>query len=127
MTSHNVSFLALSGGHGTSMQLGQVREAVAINMENFNHVVVNQDQTLTVGGGSRFGDIYPVAHAAGRELSMSFCNSHVANESKLITMQLKQLLAIALALVPLEQSWAADMVGFRESMAYQPMHCLVFA
>lgn len=86
MTSHNVSFLALSGGHGTSLQLGDVHNAVAINMENFNHVVVNQDQTLTVGGGSRFGDIYPVVHAAGRELSTCFWNSHVVLASKLTAM-----------------------------------------
>ncbi len=71
MSIHNISFLALSGGHGTSIQLGEVHNAVAINMENFNHVVVNSDHTVTVGGGSRFRDIYPVVHAAGRELSTS--------------------------------------------------------
>ena len=86
MTSHNVSFSALNGGHGTSLQLGEVRNAVAINMHNFNHVVVNQDQTLTVGGGTRFGDIFPIVHAAGRELSMCFWNSHVGIKSKLTVM-----------------------------------------
>ena len=71
MTNHNISFLALSGGHGTSVQLGEVHDAVAINMDNLNHVMVNPDHTVTVGGGSHFGDVYPVVHAAGRELSSS--------------------------------------------------------
>ncbi|RYP31588.1 hypothetical protein DL767_005697 [Monosporascus sp. MG133] len=73
MTSHNISFLAIGGGHGTSIQLGQVNGAVAINMENFNYAVMNPDGTLKVGGGTKFGDIYPVVHEAGRELTLGNC------------------------------------------------------
>ncbi|RYO89433.1 hypothetical protein DL766_003266 [Monosporascus sp. MC13-8B] len=73
MTSHNISFLAIGGGHGTSIQLGELHGAVAINLENFNYALMNPDGTLKVGGGAEFGDIYSVVHEAGRELTLGNC------------------------------------------------------
>lgn len=69
MTRHNVPFLAKGGGHGTSLSLSKVKNAVMINMENFNEVRLNKDMTLTVGGGAKFAELYEVAYNAGRELS----------------------------------------------------------
>ena len=38
MTSHDIPFLAKGGGHGVSLSLATVQEAVMINMETFNRV-----------------------------------------------------------------------------------------
>ncbi|KAI1485036.1 FAD binding domain-containing protein [Biscogniauxia mediterranea] len=73
MSSHNISFLAMGGGHGNTLTLGTVENAVLINMQQFNNITVNPDDTITIGGGSRFGAVYDVAYAAGRELPLGSC------------------------------------------------------
>ena len=71
MTSHNVPFLAKGGGHGVSLSLAAIKDAVMINMKNFNRVTYNsKDQSLAVGGGTKFQAVYDAAYRAGRELSM---------------------------------------------------------
>lgn len=74
MSSHNIPFLAMGGGHGNTITLGTVEDAVLINMERFDDIHMNCDHTITVGGGSRFGDVYTVAYNAGRELPLGSCS-----------------------------------------------------
>ncbi|KAI0601615.1 FAD binding domain-containing protein [Biscogniauxia sp. FL1348] len=73
MSSHNISFLAMGGGHGNTLTLGTVEDAVLINMRQFDSITVNPDDTITVGGGAQFGPVYDVAYAAGRELPLGSC------------------------------------------------------
>lgn len=69
MASHDIPFLTKGGGHGVSLSLGKVQNAVMINMEKFNSVIVQSNGTMTVGGGARFSQLYEAAYNAGRELS----------------------------------------------------------
>ncbi|KAJ0368335.1 hypothetical protein COL154_002616 [Colletotrichum chrysophilum] len=62
------TWLAKSGGHGYSPTLGVIQEAVMINMENFDNVIMNQDNTVTVGSGTKFRDLVSAVGTAGREL-----------------------------------------------------------
>ncbi|KAI5855067.1 hypothetical protein GGS23DRAFT_618979 [Durotheca rogersii] len=72
ITDRNISFLATSGGHGSTVTLSSVEDGVAINLVNFNNVTVNDaDETITVGGGAHFRDVWVAAYAAGRELALS--------------------------------------------------------
>ncbi|KAI4597966.1 hypothetical protein KJ359_003774 [Pestalotiopsis sp. 9143b] len=73
LTQHNISFLAQCGGHGNTLTFETVRDAVVINMEKFNHITLNDDNTITAGGGAIFGDVYPVAYNAQRELPLGSC------------------------------------------------------
>ncbi|KAI5927304.1 FAD binding domain-containing protein [Camillea tinctor] len=73
MSSHNISYLAQGGGHGNTLTLGTVQNAVLINMQQFDSVTVNDDETITVGGGARFGAVYDAAYNAGRELPLGSC------------------------------------------------------
>ncbi|RYP28665.1 hypothetical protein DL768_011227 [Monosporascus sp. mg162] len=74
MSSHNISYLAMGGGHGNTITLGNVEGAVLVNMERFDHITVNNcDNTITVGGGARFGPVYTAAYNAGRELPLGSC------------------------------------------------------
>ncbi|KAI8172107.1 FAD binding domain containing protein [Colletotrichum sp. SAR 10_86] len=67
------TWLAKSGGHGYSPTLGAIQEAVMINMENFDTVIMNQDNTVTVGSGTKFRDLLSAVGTAGRELTVGAC------------------------------------------------------
>ncbi|KAF2996169.1 hypothetical protein E8E14_003466 [Neopestalotiopsis sp. 37M] len=73
LTRNNISFLAQCGGHGNTVTYETVRDAVVIDMQNFNEIVLNDDNTITAGGGAIFGDVYPVAYNGGRELPLGSC------------------------------------------------------
>ncbi|RYO86222.1 hypothetical protein DL762_004841 [Monosporascus cannonballus] len=47
--------------------------AVLINLENFNYVRVEDDGTVVVGTGIRFGDLVNIIRAAGKELTVGSC------------------------------------------------------
>ena len=72
MSSNNLPWLALSGGHGYSITLNSIQNAVLINLENFNYVRMEDNGTAIVGTGTLFGDFIDTVAAAGRELSKSF-------------------------------------------------------
>lgn len=72
MSSNGLPWLAKSGGHGYSITLHSVQNAVLINLENFNYVRVEKDGTTVVGTGTLFGDVINAVGAAGREMSKSF-------------------------------------------------------
>ncbi|KAH6645461.1 FAD binding domain-containing protein [Truncatella angustata] len=73
MTRNNISFLAQGGGHGNTLTFSTVQDAVVINLENFGDVTVNDDETISVGGGAVFANVYAAAYAAGRELPAGSC------------------------------------------------------
>lgn len=57
------------GGHGNTPTLGAYQMVVQVNLEHFRHVVINEDNSVTIGGGAKFIDLIPVLHRAGREMS----------------------------------------------------------
>ncbi|KAI0017590.1 FAD binding domain-containing protein [Xylariomycetidae sp. FL0641] len=73
MTSHNISFLAQGGGHGNTITLAHAQNTVMINMEKFDDIHMNDDDTISIGGGAIFGPVYTVAQNAGRELPLGSC------------------------------------------------------
>jgi hypothetical protein len=74
-------------------------------MENFNEIKLNSDDTLSAGGGAIFGNVYPVAYNAKRELRTYFHVYHI--EAKLISIS--QLSVPAHVLVWAEPAWEEAM------------------
>ncbi|KAL4778874.1 FAD-binding domain-containing protein [Aspergillus varians] len=71
LSRNNMSYLATkNSGHGNSPTLGAYQDVVQLNLEKFRHVAINQDYTVTVGGGAKWMDLIPVLHSAGRELTV---------------------------------------------------------
>ena len=78
MSSNSLPWLARSGGHGYSPTLHSIQNAVLINLENFNYVKVEDDGTVVVGTGAKFGDLIDTVGTAGREFSKSFQPRYIA-------------------------------------------------
>ncbi|KAI1113130.1 hypothetical protein F5Y14DRAFT_462823 [Nemania sp. NC0429] len=71
MSSNNIQYLATkSGGHGNIPTLGDYKDVVQVSLEGFRRVVVNPDNTVTVGGGAKMMDLIPALHAASREMTV---------------------------------------------------------
>ncbi|PHH87957.1 hypothetical protein CDD83_8171 [Cordyceps sp. RAO-2017] len=68
----NKTWLAKSGGHGYSVTLESVQDAVLINMGNFNRIAMNGSK-VTVGTGATFAELVDAVAAAGRELTVGAC------------------------------------------------------
>ncbi|EXF79652.1 hypothetical protein CFIO01_12138 [Colletotrichum fioriniae PJ7] len=73
MSGNNMTWLAKSGGHGYAPSLHAIQDAVLINLENFNYVKLQGDNTAVVGTGVRFSDLIDTVAAAGRELTVGSC------------------------------------------------------
>ncbi|KAI1496064.1 hypothetical protein F5X99DRAFT_425229 [Biscogniauxia marginata] len=73
LASINRTWLAKSGGHGYSPTLHSIQNGVLINMENFDYVNINSDNTVTVGTGARFDELTAVVGGAGREITIGAC------------------------------------------------------
>jgi hypothetical protein len=66
---NNVPFHATTRGHGTNLQYGKIRNALNINLGNFRSVEVDADNNrLTIGGATPFGDVFPSVWGAGKEI-----------------------------------------------------------
>jgi FAD/FMN-containing dehydrogenase len=71
-SANNISFLAQGGGHGYSVTFGALQNGLAIDLSSFNNVSVNAaENTMTIGGGVRFRDVFEPLYAAGKEIRMS--------------------------------------------------------
>ncbi|KAL8748184.1 MAG: hypothetical protein Q9190_000003 [Brigantiaea leucoxantha] len=69
---HNIRFLAQGGRHGFAPELGTIQNGILIDLENMNHVHVNnKSQLVTIGGGVKFQDAIDTLYAAGREMSIA--------------------------------------------------------
>jgi FAD/FMN-containing dehydrogenase len=63
--------MATGGGHGLPISLGQLDDAISIDLSNFKTVKMNtKSKTVTVGGGALFSDVIPSVLNAGYELGM---------------------------------------------------------
>ncbi|KAL8945215.1 MAG: hypothetical protein Q9211_000256 [Gyalolechia sp. 1 TL-2023] len=70
----NISFLAQGGRHGYAPELQKIQNGILINMEQINHVVVdNATGIATVGGGTVYEQVINATYAAGREMSRLYC------------------------------------------------------
>ncbi|KAF5857331.1 hypothetical protein ETB97_005946 [Aspergillus alliaceus] len=66
----NIPFLASSAQHGFTTTLGQLQNGLEIDLSAFRNVSVNaEENTLTVGGGVRFMDVFDPVFNAGKEIS----------------------------------------------------------
>jgi FAD binding domain len=71
-TAHNISFLPSGAGHGFTTSYGTLQNGLEIDLSAFNSVVVDAAaNTLTVGGGVKFGEIYEPLYSAGKEIRKS--------------------------------------------------------
>ncbi|KFA73027.1 hypothetical protein S40288_03257 [Stachybotrys chartarum IBT 40288] len=73
LTSEGIPFLTKSGGHGYSITLNSIQDAVQINMAAFNSVTMNEDLSVTVGSGANLNDFVQVVGGAGREAPVGSC------------------------------------------------------
>lgn len=65
----NLPLLGTGGRHATSLTLAEMVDGLAIDLSNLNSVSVDAEaSTLTVGGGTIYGDIYDAVYNAGFEI-----------------------------------------------------------
>ncbi|KAF2275331.1 FAD-binding domain-containing protein [Westerdykella ornata] len=68
-------FLAISGGHGTSVNLGKVRNGIGILMTGMNHVqIVDDGQAAVVGGGISTGQLTHILWENGKQTVTPGCD-----------------------------------------------------
>ncbi|KAK3376223.1 hypothetical protein B0T24DRAFT_699510 [Lasiosphaeria ovina] len=66
---HKIPFLATNAGHGAATGYGDVQNALNINLAHFNSVSIDVAKSrMTVGGGTKFGDVFDPLFAVGKEL-----------------------------------------------------------
>ncbi|KAB8228279.1 FAD-linked oxidoreductase [Aspergillus alliaceus] len=66
----NIPFLASSAQHGFTTTLGELQNGLEIDLSAFRNVSVNaEENTLTVGGGVRFMDVFDPVFNAGKEIT----------------------------------------------------------
>ncbi|KAF7170507.1 hypothetical protein CNMCM5623_002938 [Aspergillus felis] len=66
----NIPFLASSGQHGFDTELAELQNGMEIDLSAFRNVSVDAEKnTLTVGGGVRFMDVFDPVFNAGKEIS----------------------------------------------------------
>ena len=65
----NIPILATSGQHGLDIQLAELQSGMEIDLSPFRNVSVDAEKdTLIVGGGVRFLDVFDPVFDAGKEL-----------------------------------------------------------
>jgi fumiquinazoline A oxidase len=68
---NNIPFLATGGGHGAGTGYGTVKNALDIDLSNFNSVEVDAaNNRLIIGGATVFGQIFEPLYDAGKEIRM---------------------------------------------------------
>ena len=69
---NEVPILATGGGHGYSVSIGGVNDALDINLGNFANVSVDAfSNTMTVGGATIFRDVYDPLYSVGKQIRRS--------------------------------------------------------
>ncbi|KAI1867719.1 uncharacterized protein JN550_006860 [Neoarthrinium moseri] len=71
-----VPFLATGGGHGYTWSLGQLQNAIQLDLGNFQTIEVDAaGNTMKVGGAVRIGNVTQELHALGKEFPVGMCPS----------------------------------------------------
>ncbi|KAM0810175.1 putative FAD-binding PCMH-type domain-containing protein [Seiridium cardinale] len=66
---HNISYLATGGAHGANIGFAKVRNAIDIDLGNFNFTTLDTDTNLlTVGAANSFSDFFDLLYNAGKEI-----------------------------------------------------------
>ena len=83
----NIPFLASSGQHGFDTELAELQNGMEIDLSAFRNVSVDAEKnTLTVGGGVRFMDVFDPVFNAGKEIS-TFHKTHGLKEPAKLTIK----------------------------------------
>lgn len=68
----NRPFLAITGGHGETWDLGNVRNGIGISMRGMIYVHISADgQSATIGGGTQSGEVIASLWARGKQAGLS--------------------------------------------------------
>lgn len=67
VTQNKIPFLATGGGHGYSTTLSGLHNALDVDLSNFKRIKVDAStNTMVVGAGSKFHDMFDPLYAAGK-------------------------------------------------------------
>jgi hypothetical protein len=67
-----VPFLATGGGHGYTWSLGQLQNAIEVDLGNFQTIEIDTAaNTMTIGGAVRIANVTHDLHAVGKEFRKS--------------------------------------------------------
>lgn len=67
----NMPFLAITGGHGETWDLGNVENGIGISMRGMAYVRISDDgRTATIGGGTQSGEVIAALWAKGKQAGM---------------------------------------------------------
>lgn len=67
----NRPFLAITGGHGETWDLGNVRNGIGISMRGMAYVHVADDgRSATIGGGTQSGEVIAALWSMGKQAGM---------------------------------------------------------
>jgi len=67
-----VPFLATGGGHGYTWTLGELENAIQLDLGHFQTIDIDADaNTMTIGGAVRIGNVTEQLHAVGKEFRRS--------------------------------------------------------
>lgn len=67
----NRPFLAITGGHGETWDLGNVRNGIGISMRGMIYVHISDDgRSATIGGGTQSGEVIAALWARGKQAGM---------------------------------------------------------
>ncbi|KAK4507273.1 hypothetical protein PRZ48_001008 [Zasmidium cellare] len=71
---HDKPFLALSGRHGFTKSLGEMKNGIGINMRHMNDVAIAEDgKSATVGGGITSKELTDLLWAQGKQSTVGAC------------------------------------------------------
>ena len=70
-----VPFLAVSGGHGTTSELANAKDAIGIRFTQMRNIsIVDDGQAVLIEGGVRTGDLLPYLWARGKQTMTTACD-----------------------------------------------------
>ena len=68
-------FLAVSGGHGTTSDLANAKDAIGIRFTQMRNItIVDDGQAVLIEGGVRTGDLLPYLWARGKQTMTTACD-----------------------------------------------------
>ena len=72
---HNLDFLAVNRGHGTTRALGTVKKGIQINLRQLKNITIAQDgNSATLGGGVYNDEIVNALDAVGKSSGNFQCS-----------------------------------------------------